>query len=124
MNYDNDINSINTNGPTNMLAPTKTRYVMKPKNPDMIYNPPKVEYSYYQICSFPDDGFYHVRKILYNESYLPMDTYEKPYPKKKIEKFLEKTPVNKYQMYPTNTLKLISLPDPNQIITANSSLLN
>jgi hypothetical protein len=108
----------------NMLAPMKTKYVMKPKDPNMIYNPPKVEYSYYQICSFPDNGFYDVRKILYNESFLPMNTYEKPYPKKKIEKFIEKTPVNKYKMYPTNSLKLISLPDPNQIITANSSLVN
>jgi hypothetical protein len=118
------MDSINTNGPTNMLAPAKTRYVMKLKDPDMIYNPPKVEYSFYQICSFPDNGFYNVRKILYNEALLPMDTYEKPYPKKKIEKFIQKTPVNKYQMYPTNSLLLISLPDPNQIITANSSLLN
>jgi hypothetical protein len=120
------MDSINTNinAPTNMLAPMKTRYVIKPKDPNMIYNPPKVEYSYYQICLFPDDGFYHVRKILYNESYLPINTYEKPYPKKKIDKFIEKTPVNKYKIYPTNTLQLISLPDPNQIITANSALLN
>ena len=120
------MDSINTNinAPSNMLAPAKTRYVMKPKDTNMIYNPPKVEYSFYQICSFPDNGFYNVRKILYNESFLPMDTYEKPYPKKKIEKFIEKTPVNKYQIYPTNSLLLISLPDPNQIITANSSLLN
>jgi hypothetical protein len=120
------MDSINTNinAPTNMLAPMKTRYVMKPKDPNMIYNPPKVEYSYYQICLFPDNGFYHVRKILYNESLLPMDTYEKPYPKKKIDKFIEKTPINKYKIYPTNTLLLIGLPDPNKIITANTSLLN
>ncbi len=116
------MNSINES--TNMLAPARTKYVIKPKNPDLVYNPTKVEYSFYQICSFPNNGFYDVRKILYNELFEPTDTYEKPYPKKKIEKFIEKTPVNKYQMYPTNTLKLISLPDPNQIISANSSLLN
>jgi hypothetical protein len=116
-----DLDDFNTRN--NVLAPTRTRYVIKKKDKNMIYNPPKVEYSYYQICLFADNGFYHVRKILYNESFLPINTYEKPYPKKKIDKFIEKTPIHKYKIYPTNTLQLISLPDPNQIIAANSSLL-
>lgn len=107
-----------------MLTPMKTRYVMKPKNPDMAYNPPKIEYSFYQICSYPDNGFFHTRKIIYNEQFMPVDMYEKPYPKKKIQKFIEKTPNHKYEMYPTNSLELIGLPNPNQIISANSKLLN
>ena len=104
--------------------PMKTRYVIKNKSHDMCYNPPKVEYSFYQICSYPDNGFFNVRKIIYNESFEAVDIYEKPYPKKKIEKFLERTATNKYQMYPTISLKMISLPNSNQIIAANSSLLN
>lgn len=107
-----------------MLTPMKTRYVMKAKNPEMVYNPPKVEYSFYQICSYPDNGFFHTRKIIYNEQFMPVDVYEKPYPKKKIEKFIEKTPKHKFEMYPTNSLKLVALPNPNQIISANSKLLN
>jgi hypothetical protein len=105
----------------NFLEPMKTRYVMKQKTSS--YCPPKIEYSFYQICSYPDNGFFHVRKIIYNEKFEPIDTYEKPYPKKKIEKFLEKTPDNKFQMYPTPTLKMVSLPNANQIIAANSNLL-
>jgi hypothetical protein len=101
----------------------KTKYIIKNKTPDMCYNPPKVEYSYYQICSYPENGFFNVRKIIYNELYEPIDIYEKAYPKKKIEKFIQRTPDNKYQMYPTMTLKMLSLPNPNQVITANSNLL-
>ncbi len=112
------------NGNFNFLSPMKTRYVLKNKSPDMCYNPPKVEYSYYQVCAYPDNGFYNVRKILYNELYEPVDKYEKAYPKKKIDKFLERTPDNKYQLYPTPSLKMVSLPNPDQIISANSKLLN
>lgn len=108
----------------NWLTPMKTRYVMKNATCDTYYNPPKVEYSFYQICSYPDNGFFNVRKIIFNEKYEPVDIYEKPYPKKKIEKFLKKTSLNKYQLYPTVSLKMVSLPNPNQIISANSSLLN
>ena len=108
-----------------MQAPIKTRIIFKKtQNKDMAYNPPKVEYSFYQICSYPDDGFFHVRKLIYNELFEITDIYEKKYPKKKIDKFLKITPVHKYQLYPALNLKLIALPNPNQIISANSSLLN
>ena len=109
---------------SDFLTPMKTRYVIKNKSPDVCYNPPKVEYSFYQICSYPDNGFFNVRKIIYNEKFEAVDIYEKPYPKKKIDKFIERTPLNKYQMYPTINLNLVSHPNSNQIIAANSSLLN
>ncbi len=64
------------NDNSNFLTPMKTRYVLKNKSPDMCYNPPKVEYSYYQVCAYPDNGFYNVRKIIYNESYQPVDKYK------------------------------------------------
>ena len=36
-----------------LSGPIKTRFVFKKKeNPDMAYNPPAIEYSYYQICSY------------------------------------------------------------------------
>ena len=95
-----------------------------PAHKECQYNPDPVEFSYYQICGYPKDGFYNVRKIIYNERLEPQDIYDKLYPKKKIEKFLDRTPDNKYKMYPTVSLKMISLPDPNQIISANSNLLS
>jgi len=100
----------------------KTR-MMLPKNSQCHYKPDPTEYSYYQICGYPQDGFYEVRKIIYNEKLEPIDIYEKMYPKKKLEKFIEKTPQRKYQIYPVMTVKRIGLPQPNQIICANSDLL-
>jgi hypothetical protein len=123
-NYNNFDNNINTN--TNMLKPMKTRYVMGKNNNNngMAYNPPATEYSFYQVCSYPEDGFFYVRKLIYNEAFHPVDVYEKPYPKKKIDKFIEKTPKHKFQMYPVSNLKLLAYPNPNQVISANSTLLN
>ncbi len=107
-----------------LLEPQRTRYVMaKKKNEEFEYNPKQTEYSFYQICGYPQDGFFHSRKIIYNEQLKPISVYEKMYPKKKIQKFMERTTTNKYQVYPTVNLKLVDYPNPNQIIAANSSLL-
>ena len=107
-----------------MLSQQKTRYNIKRRDPEMTYKPKQVEYSYYQICSYPSDGFYEVRKLIYSEKYEIVDIYEKMYPKKKINTFIKNTHQYKYCMYPTPSLKLVSYPNPEQIITANSSLLN
>jgi len=94
-----------------------------PRHDECKYNPDPVEFSFYQICGYPKEGFYNVRKIIYNEKLEPQDIYDKCYPKKKLEKFIEKTPQRKYQIYPTISIKLIGLPHPNQILGANSDLL-
>ena len=124
MNWET-INDTNIND-TNILKPMRTRYVMGKANNNtgQAYNPPPTEYSFYQVCSYPEDGFFYVRKIIYNEAFQPIDVYEKPYPKKKIDKYIEKTPKHKFQMYPVSNLKLLAYPNPNQVISANSTLLN
>lgn len=94
-----------------------------PKHNECKYNPDPIEFSFYQICGYPQEGFYNVRKIIYNEKLEPLDIYDKLYPKKKLEKFIEKTPQRKYQIYPTISTKSIGLPHPNQILCANSNLL-
>ena len=106
-----------------MNKPIETRYLFKQKETTPTYDPDRIEYSFYQICSYPTDGMYHVRKIIYNEKLDVVTKFEKYYPKKKIEKFISKTPEHKYQLYPTPTLNLVSYPNPEQIIAANSSLL-
>ena len=106
-----------------MNPPVKTKFIFKKKENKPAYNPPAVEYSFYQICTYPEDGFFHVRKLIYNQHFEVVEQFEKKYPKKKIEKFLKITPIHKYQLYPALNLKLIALPNPNQIISANSGLL-
>ena len=107
-----------------MQSPIKTRFIFaKKQNPEMCYNPKPIEYSFYQICSYPEDGFFNVRKLIYNQNFELIKTYEKEYPKKKIDKFLKITPKQKYQLYPTMKLNLVAHPNPDQIISANSNLL-
>jgi hypothetical protein len=100
------------------------KYTIAKNDPETMFNPVPVEYSYYQICAYPNDGFFELRKIIYNERYEAVDVYEKFYPKKKIESFLRNTLEHKYRLYPTNSIKTIAYPNPDQIISANSSLLN
>jgi hypothetical protein len=95
------------------------------KDPDLIYRPKPVEFSLYQICQFPNplNKKYGVRRLKINEFFEIMDVKEKDYTKKKIDKFVEKTPENKFTIYPTHNIKMVAYPNPDKIIGANSELL-
>lgn len=95
------------------------------KEPDMCYNPEKADFTYYQICQFPNpnSGLYGVRRLKLNEYFEIVSQKEKEYPKKKVLKFTEKIPVNKFMTYPTYFINLVALPNPDQLIGANSELL-
>lgn len=95
------------------------------KDPDMVYKPKPVEYTYYQICQFPKPNTkdYSIRRLKINENFEFISIKEKDYNKKKIDRFIERTPENKFSTYPTFNIKTVGLPDPNQIICANSELL-
>jgi hypothetical protein len=95
------------------------------KDPDMVYNPKPIEYTYYQICQFPkpNTSDYAIRRLKINENYEFISIKEKDYNRKKIQKFIEKTPENRFSTYPTFNIKSVALPNPDQIICANSELL-
>jgi isocitrate dehydrogenase len=95
------------------------------KDPDMVYKPKPIEYTYYQICQFPkpNTNDYAIRRLKINENYEFISIKEKDYNKKKIQKFIEKTPENKFSTYPTFNIKSVGFPNPDQIICANSELL-
>ena len=95
------------------------------KDPDMCYKPPPAEFTYYQICQFPNQvtGKYGVRRIKLNEHYEIIESKEKDYIKKKVEKFIERIPENKYFTYPSYSISMVALPRPDQLIGANSELL-
>lgn len=92
---------------------------------DMLYKPKPTLYTYYQICQFPipNTKDYSVRRLKINENFEFVDIKEKQYNKKKIEKFVERTPENKFSTYPTFNIKTVAYPNPDQIICANSELL-
>jgi hypothetical protein len=95
------------------------------KDPDLVYNPKPTEFSLYQICQFPNqiNKKYSVRRLKINQFYEIIDSKEKEYSKKKIDKFIEKTPENKYIIYPTHSIRMVAYPNPDKIIGANSDLL-
>jgi len=111
-------NSIN--GTTNIKFNFKRN-----KDPDMCYKPEPAKFTYYQICQFPNpsNDKYGVRRLKLNEYYEIVDVKEKEYNKKKVNKFVEKIPTNKFATYPVYNISTVSYPNPDQIIGANSELL-
>ena len=95
------------------------------KDPDMVYRPKKVEFTFYQLCQFPNplNKKYGVRRLKINEFYEIIDVKEKEYLKKKVDKFVERIEENKYAFYPTHSIKMVAYPTPDKIIGANSELL-
>ena len=95
------------------------------KDPEMCYNPQPIKFTYYQICQFPNPstGKYGVRRLKLNEHYEIIEQKEKEYDKKKINKFTERIPTNKFFIYPTYYINMVALPNPDQLIGANSDLL-
>jgi hypothetical protein len=95
------------------------------RDPEMCYKPEKIEYTYYQICHFPNPSneLYGVRRIKINEYHEVTNVKEKYYNKKKIDKFTQRIPINKYKVYATYILDDIELPNYDQIVGANSELL-
>jgi hypothetical protein len=65
-----------------------------------------------------------VNNKYYNYNFIGLiNFYNKYYNKKKIDKFIQKIPVNKYKVYATYILDDIELPNYDQIVGANSELL-
>jgi hypothetical protein len=93
---------------------------------DMVYKPDAITFNYYQICFYPDPktGLISVRKLTFDQYFQVIDVKEKAHNQKKVKKFIMTIPKSKYCVYPTFNINMISYPQPDQIMSANSSLLN
>ena len=95
------------------------------KDIQMLYKPKKKIQTFYQICKFENKyNKINVRKINIDEFGNFSNIQEKDYHFEKINKFIKNQRVNKYKLYPTNDLSLVSLPNPNEIFSSMSELLN
>lgn len=112
------------NNPLNQMS--KLQYKFKQEDPDMLYRPDITEYSFYQICGYknPHTNKYAVRKIIFNEYHEIIRQYENEHGKSKLEKFIKTNQKNKYKIYPTYDLSLVGMPATDEILNANSELLN
>lgn len=102
------------------------QYKFKQEDPDMLYKPNRVRYSFYQICGIqnPHTNKFTVRKLIFDEYQNIVKEYVKEYDKKTIQKFIKHKKNNKYKMYSTCDLSIIGYPRADEILNANSSLLN
>lgn len=81
-------------------------------------------FTFYQICRFPIDKTYCVRKLTINNEYAIIKSREKCVTKSEIKKFIKRSPKYKFTIYPTFNFENVGYPDPEEILTAHSSILN
>jgi hypothetical protein len=97
---------------------------LEEREEDFIYKPDARQFSFYQICQFPIDKKYKVRKIIFNELGEMLKNSEAKLKKDKLDKFLNKCPKYKYTIYPTYDLDVVGFPDENEIMMLQSHILN
>ena len=109
-----------------MQSMSKMEYKFKKQDPELCYKPEKIEFSFYQICSFKNNNTkkYSVRKIVFDENNEIIKMYENEYSEKLLNKFIKKSPKHKYKIYATSDLNMIDLPTNDQILNSNSEILN
>jgi len=123
MNKYNSENGYNDIDET-MLQETKNRFKLQSQDEDFIFKPDERKFSFYQICQFSIDKKYMVRKLIYNENGEMMEYREKKLKKDILDKFLKNCQKFKYTIYPAYDLDVVGFPDPNEILTAKSEILN
>lgn len=90
------------------------------------YNPEKRLHSFYQICKVHDPitGKFMIRKVIFDQLGEIIKTFIKAYPKHKIINFIKNHKPHQYAMYPVNNVSLVGLPNADNILSAQSELLN
>lgn len=104
-----------------------THYKFIKDNPTTFeYNPTSQIFSFYQICQFRDPytNKYGIRKVIFDQTGDIVKTFEKGYSKSHVNSFISHNKPNKYALYPVNNLKMINLPNSENILSAKSELLN
>lgn len=105
-----------------------TRYVFKTKESkcDLIYNPEPAVYKFYQICMFknPETKKYHIRRCIINEKCDLVSVDERTFNEKQFKNFFKSHRDNEFKTYSTYDISLINLPNPGDILQAQSPLLN
>lgn len=92
----------------------------------MYYKPSQIKNSYYQICQFknPSTNLYETRKVIFNENYEIIKSYERSYEKDYLEKFMKTNKETKYKIYPVSYIKYVSYPNSAELHISHSSLVN
>ena len=92
-------------------------------------NIPTTINTYYQICTYKNNNtnLYSVRKIKFNNNMNIIESKIKYFPKKVLEKFIEKNKFikqNKIKLYPYDDINYVNYPSSAELNEGLSSLLN
>lgn len=102
----------------------RLNFRLESQHEDFIHKPEERQFSFYQICQFPINKKYMIRKLIYDEYGELMRYSEKRFEKDVLNKFIKKWAKHKYTIYPTYDLDVVGFPEPKEILMANSQLLN
>ena len=96
------------------------------KNDEFAYNPDKQTYVFYQICQFknPKTNKHDVRCVTFNEHSDIINTEEYVCSSKYCDIIISKCNINEYKLYSTYDLNLVGLPQMDDLLRLQSSLLN
>ena len=91
---------------------------------DLLYQPPKQQFKYYQICSFvnPFTNKYKVKRFILNEKGEFVSIQEGEFNQKQYMRFVQEKNPNQYKMYNTYDLSYVPLPQLGEISIAQSPL--
>jgi len=103
---------------------TKTKFHLTVQKDDPYNKPIERQFPFYQICQFSIDNRHKVRKIMYDEFGEMVSHRETMLKKDLLNKFLKGCPKYKYTIYPAYDLDVVGFPEPNEILTAKSLILN
>lgn len=100
------------------ISPKNERDNMLPQSDNKVIK-------FYQICQYPNkEGTHDVRKLIVSGEGNLLKMQERKCKKKKMDKFIEKQPSYKWKLYPVNSIKVIGLPNEQDMMEAQSFLLN
>jgi hypothetical protein len=87
-------------------------FIQKTHQDELLYNPSRQYYKYYQLCSFknPKINKYHIRRFIMNSMQEFTDIKELYINDKQFNKFKDSHKLNEYKMY--NAYNLSNIPYP------------
>lgn len=96
------------------------------KNDELVYNPEKQLFVFYQICQFknPKTGKHDVRCVTFNELAEIIGTEEYTCSGRYCKIIISKCKIHEYKLYSTYDLDLVGFPEMDDLLRSQSTLLN
>ena len=106
----------------------RRKFTFKPSqtNNDLNYKPDPILFKFYQLCLFANEYTkkHKIRRCILNEHQEFVNIEERDFSERQFKKFIKERRQNEYKIYSTSDIELIDIPNPGDILQAQSTLLN